>query len=148
MSLRFSHLGICVSDVDASLAFYRDALGFEPMSELDVSGAESETLLRLPDVKLRAIYLHRDGVTIELLHFASPGHAGDGKTRAMNALGLTHLSFQVDDLDAEVAKLAAGGFPVLEGTRIENRKLGARAVFASDPDGTLVELVEASRELA
>lgn len=142
MSLRFSHLGICVSDVDASLAFYRDALGFEPAGELHVKGEPSETLLRLRDVDLRAIYLRRDGTTIELLHYASPGHAGDGAPRPMNGLGLTHLSFRVDDLDAVVAALLAGGFPVMKHTRIENPALRARAVFATDPDGTLVELVE------
>ena len=73
MSLRVSHLGICVSDVEASLRFYRDALGFEVKSELEVKGEPSDTLLRLRDVALRAVYLRRDGLTIELLHYASPG---------------------------------------------------------------------------
>jgi catechol 2,3-dioxygenase-like lactoylglutathione lyase family enzyme len=140
--LRFSHLGICVSDLTASLAFYRDALGFEPAGELRVEGEPSETLLRLRGVDLRAVYLRRDGVMIELLHYASPGHAGDGSPRAMNALGLTHLSLRVDDLDEAVAALEAAGFPVLQDTRIEHPALNARAVFATDPDGTLVELVE------
>ncbi len=142
MSLRFSHLGICVSDVDASLAFYRDALGFELAHELVVKGEPSDTLLRLRDVALRAVYLRRDGVTIELLHFASPGAGGDGAPRAMNALGLTHLSLRVDDLDALAADLERRGFGVLSDTRIDHPELGARAVFATDPDGTLVELVE------
>ena len=62
--------------------------------------------------------------------------------RAMNARGLTHLSLQVDDLDSLVRDLEHGGFGVLADTRIDNPELGARAVFATDPDGTLVELVE------
>lgn len=142
MSLRFTHLGICVSDVEASLAFYRDALGFELASELEVKGEPSDTLLRLRDVALRAVYLRRDGLTIELLHYASPGHVGDGAPRAMNALGLTHLSFRVPDLDAIVSDLEERGFPVLKDTRVDNPALHARVVFATDPDGTLVELVE------
>jgi len=141
--VRFSHLGICVSDLDAALSFYRDALGFETSGELEVKGEPSETLLRLRDVALRAVYLRRDGVTIELLHYASPGHVGDGAPRAMNALGLTHLSLRVDDLDAQVAQLAERGVPILRDTRIDNPALGARAIFVTDPDGTLVELVEA-----
>lgn len=141
--MHFSHLGICVSDLEASLSFYRDALGFEPSGDLEVKGEPSETLLRLRDVALRAVYLCRDGVTIELLHYASPGHLGDGTPRAMNALGLTHLSLRVDDLDAQLAKLEARGVPILRETRIHNPALGARAIFVTDPDGTLVELVEA-----
>jgi catechol 2,3-dioxygenase-like lactoylglutathione lyase family enzyme len=144
MSLRFSHLGICVSDVEASLSFYRDALGFEVASELEINGEPSDTLLQLRDVALRAVYLRRDGLTIELLYYASPGHVGDGTPRAMNALGLTHLSLRVADLEATASDLEARGFDVLQDTRIDSAALGARAVFATDPDGTLVELVESS----
>jgi catechol 2,3-dioxygenase-like lactoylglutathione lyase family enzyme len=140
--LRVSHLGICVSDLERSLAFYRDALGFAVESELCVDGEPSETLLRLRPVKLRAVYLVRDGVRIELLHYASPGHAGDGSPRAMNQLGLTHLSFRVDDLADAAARLETHGACVLRDTRIDNERLRAKAVFATDPDGTLIELVE------
>ena len=140
--MRVSHLGICVSDLERSLAFYRDALGFEMESELAVDGEPSETLLRLSPVKLRAVYLVRDGVRIELLHYASPGHAGNGSPRAMNQLGLTHLSFRVDDLSATAARLEAHGARVLPETRIDNPQLRAKALFATDPDGTLIELVE------
>ena len=140
--MRFTHLGICVSDLERSLAFYRDALGFAVESELSVDGEPSETLLRLRPVKLRAVYLVRDGVRIELLHYASPGHAGDGSPRAMNQLGLTHLSFRVDDLAAAAARLETHGARVLPDTRIDNELLRAKALFATDPDGTLIELVE------
>ena len=142
ISLRFSHLGICVSTLEASLAFYRDALGFEESGDLAVKGEPSQTLLGLADVDLRAVYLRRDGVTIELLHYASPGQVGDAAPRAMNALGLTHLSLRVTGLDALVADLEERGFPVLRETAIDHPELSARAVFVTDPDGTRVELVE------
>jgi catechol 2,3-dioxygenase-like lactoylglutathione lyase family enzyme len=146
--LRFSHLGICVSDLERALGFYRDALGFAVESELRVDGEPSETLLRLADVRLRAVYLVRDGVRIELLHYESPGSVGDGAPRPMNQRGLTHLSFQVDDLDAELARLEARGARVLRDTRIDNATLRARAIFVTDPDGTLVELVQRKRQAA
>lgn len=145
MPLRVSHLGICVSDLERSLAFYRDALGFAFESELRVEGEPSETLLRLHDVRLRAAYLVRDGLRIELLHYETPGHRGDASPRPMNQLGLTHLSLRVEDLDAELAALEARGVQVLRDTRIDHAQLRARAVFVTDPDGTLVELVEARR---
>ena len=64
---RFSHVGICVSDLDRSLAFYRDALGFHEVGRLDVTGDAPETLLGLRDVDLEAVFLERDGVRIELI---------------------------------------------------------------------------------
>jgi catechol 2,3-dioxygenase-like lactoylglutathione lyase family enzyme len=60
----------------------------------------------------------------------------------MNALGLTHLSLRVADLSAAIAALEARGAAVLRDTRIEHRALGAKAIFVTDPDGLLIELVE------
>jgi catechol 2,3-dioxygenase-like lactoylglutathione lyase family enzyme len=137
-----SHVGICVSDWERSLRFYHDALGFRYVSELEVEGEPSDTLLRLEGVSLRAIYLEREGVRIELLHYASPGHEGDGAPRPMNRLGLTHLSLRVDDLDAVLAELERAGVEILRDTRIDVREAGTRAIFVCDPDGTLIELVQ------
>ncbi len=101
--LRMSHIGICVSDWKRSLRFYHDVLGFRYVSELEVKGEPGDTLLRLEGVDLRAIYLEREGVRIELLHYDSPGHEGEGRPRPMNRLGLTHLSLRVEDLDETLA---------------------------------------------
>jgi catechol 2,3-dioxygenase-like lactoylglutathione lyase family enzyme len=141
--LRLSHLGLCVADLERSLRFWRDGLGFRERSSLDVAGDAAGTLLGLRDVKLRAVYLERDGLRLELLHFASPGHRGEGAARAMNEVGLTHLSLRVEDLDAALARLAGCGGRVLAGTRIDLAAVRTRAAFVTDPDGTRVELVEA-----
>ena len=140
--LRMSHIGICVSDWKRSLRFYHDLLGFRYVNELEMSGEPSATLLQLPDVAFRAIYLEREGVRIELLHYDEPGHRGDGAPRAMNALGLTHLSLRVDDLDALLSELADAGVPILRETRIDVEEVKTHAVFVTDPDGTRIELVQ------
>ena len=69
---RLTHVGIAVLDLERSLRFYRDLLGFRWEHELEVAGEPTDTLLRLRGVELKAVYLVRDGVRIELLHFASP----------------------------------------------------------------------------
>ncbi len=139
--LRLTHIGICVSDVERSLRFYRDALGFRVEHELHVEGEPSDTLLRLRGVDLRAVYLQRDGVRIELLHFASPP-APPARTRAMHERGLTHLSFRVADLDATLAALRAAGERILDETIVRMPEFRAAACFVVDPDGQLVELVQ------
>jgi catechol 2,3-dioxygenase-like lactoylglutathione lyase family enzyme len=141
--LRLSHIGICVSDCERSLRFYRDVLGFQHLSELQVAGEPSNTLLQLDDVQLRAVYLERDGTRIELLHFASPGWCGEARPRAMNQLGLTHLSLRVDNLASTLATLKEAGVGILLQTHIDIPAFAAAAVFITDPDGTLIELVQA-----
>jgi glyoxylase I family protein len=140
--VRMTHVGICVSDLERSVRFYRDLLGFRWRSELRVQGEPSDTLLRLRGVDLHAVYLERDGTRIELLHYASPAAAGTGEARAMNALGLTHLSLRVDDLAGTVKGLHDEGVRILEQSRIDIPDFGAAAVFLCDPDGTLIELVQ------
>ena len=140
--LRLTHVGICVSDLERSLRFYRDLLGFRFEHELAVEGEPTDTLLRLRDVKLHATYLVRDGVRIELLRFASPP-APPPRTRPMHERGLTHLSFRVADLDATLAALRAAGERVLEETVIRFPEFQSAAGFVIDPDGQLIELVQA-----
>lgn len=140
--LRLTHIGICVSDWERSLRFYRDVLGFKYLSELQVVGEPSNTLLQLDNVELRAVYLERDGTRIELLHYASPGHRGDGSVRPMNLLGLTHLSLRVENLAATLVDLEKAGVQILRRTHIDIPAFEAAAIFVADPDGTLIELVQ------
>jgi catechol 2,3-dioxygenase-like lactoylglutathione lyase family enzyme len=139
---RLTHVGLCVSDLARSLRFYRDLLGFHYEHELEVAGEPSDTLLRLRGVELRAVYLTRDGLRLELLHFTSPP-GPPPRTRPMNEPGLTHLSFQVADLDETVAALHAAGQRVLDETVIRIPGRGSVACMIADPDGQLIELVQA-----
>jgi catechol 2,3-dioxygenase-like lactoylglutathione lyase family enzyme len=140
--LRLTHIGIAVSDMARSLRFYRDLLGFTWEHELHVEGEPSDTLLRLRGVDLDAVYLARDGVRIELLRFASPPPPPP-RARAMNEPGLTHLSFRIADLDATLAALSAAGERVLEETIVRFPEFRSAACFIVDPDGQLIELVQA-----
>ena len=139
--LRLTHIGICVSDMERSLRFYRDLLGFRFEHELRVAGEPSDTLLRLKGVELHAVYLQRDGVRIELLHFAAPA-GPQPRSRPMNEHGLTHLSFRVADLDATLTALRTAGERVLEETVIRFPEFRSAAGCIVDPDGQLIELVQ------
>jgi len=138
---RFSHVGICVTDLERSLRFYRDLLGFAHEHELEVAGEPTDTLLRLRGTQLRAVFLVRDGVRIELLHFASPA-GPPARSRPMHEPGLTHLSFRVADLEATLAALRAAGERVLDDTVLGFPAWQAGAAFVTDPDGQLIELVQ------
>ena len=136
----FSHFGICVSDLDRSLRFYCEGLGFELVESHSV-GPEFGALMEVDDVALESRFVERDGVRIELLWFESPGVLGaPGERRSMNQLGLTHLSFRVDDVDEAAARLAALGGTVVESSRTAFPPLDF--VYCTDPDGTRIELMK------
>jgi glyoxylase I family protein len=138
-----THIGICVSDIERSIRFYRDALGFACVSELEVAGEPASSLLRLQDVQLRAVYLERDGVRIELLYYTAPSRKPAARPHEMNDLGFTHLSFRVDDVEATISGLRDAGAAVLEDTVVNVPGMGTVAAFVTDPDGVLIELVGA-----
>jgi len=138
---RLTHIGLCVRDLDRSLRFYRDLLGFRFEHELQVAGEPTDTLLRLHDTDLHAVYLTRDGVRIELLHYSAPPLV-ERPERVMNEVGLTHLSFRVADITATLAALRAAGVVVLDDTMLRFPEVGAAACFVRDPDGQLIELVQ------
>ena len=133
----FNHLGLCVSDLARSRRFYVELLGFEVERELHPPDDPSSTLLRLPKpLGMTALYLRRDGLVLELLHFKRG--TKPARERVMNEPGLTHVSVSVDDIDAVCARVAEYGGEVVADTNI------GVAIFIRDPDGQLLELLPMS----
>jgi catechol 2,3-dioxygenase-like lactoylglutathione lyase family enzyme len=143
MEPTFSHFGICVSDLDRSLRFYCDALGFEKAESHEI-GSEFARLMDLPDVAVTSQFIRRGSTAIELLAFKDPEPFGDRERRAVNQLGLTHLSFRVDDVAAVAARVVALGGAVVEPSRttIDFGGTALEFVYCTDPDGVRVELMD------
>jgi predicted enzyme related to lactoylglutathione lyase len=139
MTTAFSHYGVCVSDMEASTRFYVEALGFTKAEDFTV-GNEFAALMGLDEVTLASQFLEKDGVRLELLSFVVPGSVGDAEVRPINKLGLTHLSFRVEDVDAVAALVAEHGGTVHAETRTTMGTLDF--VYCSDPNGTRVELMK------
>ena len=141
---RVMHLGIAVADLQRSARFYRDALGFEPLSKLRVEGFPTTTMFELAEIELECIFLERDGLRIELMSFPTPGATGDAQLSPWHARGLTHLAIAVEDLDVTRASILEHGGTILEQTSIVNDDpiYRSRVVCASCPDGVRLELLE------
>jgi catechol 2,3-dioxygenase-like lactoylglutathione lyase family enzyme len=132
----FSHIGICVTNMERSRDFYEKVLGFQFLRDFrNKDHPMQDRFLRLPKVDLYAVYLQKDGLQIELLYYGSPRSQPRGE-RPMNQPGFTHLSLKVDDVPAAIAAVKKGGGTVLEETIMNDR-----ACFVLDPDGQLIELV-------
>jgi len=143
MEPTFSHFGICVSDLECSLRFYCEALGFEK-AESHAIGSEFAALMDLPDVAVTSQFIRKGTTAIELLAFSDPTPFGDRQRRAVNQLGLTHLSFRVTDVAATVAKVIALGGSVVESSRttLDFGGTPLEFVYCTDPDGVRVELMD------
>lgn len=143
-ALNFSHVGICVSDLERSLRFYCQGLGFEQVESHTV-GTEFGRLMEIEgEIVLQSRFITRDGVRIELLGFDHPGHQGQPTRRPMNQLGLTHLSLRVSDVDAVAAVIRELGGTVLDHTRSKFTNPDGSAmdfVYCTDPDGVRIELM-------
>jgi catechol 2,3-dioxygenase-like lactoylglutathione lyase family enzyme len=142
MAYRPSHVGLCVSDIERSLRFYCEGLGFEVSDGVDLDSDQVPGLDEALEVPTRTVLRSQmivlDHVKIELLHYTQPAVEGTPSARR-NLRGLTHLSFWVDDLDASIQRLLDHGGTLVEGTR---QSPGVDLVFVADPDGTRVELME------
>lgn len=146
-SVSVSHLGICVSDLDRSLRFYTEGLGFEPAAAFEV-GTEFGRLMEIEDVAVESRFVARDGFVVELLHFRSPGPVGAAVRRPVNQLGLTHLCLRVDDVDAVADQIVAHGGTVIRHTRTTfDGDEPMDFVYCTDPDGTRIELMRSPLRL-
>jgi catechol 2,3-dioxygenase-like lactoylglutathione lyase family enzyme len=132
----FNHVGQCVADLERSKRFYCELFGFTLEREINPPDESSAQLMGLtPPLAMTAAYLVRDGLVLELLHYAAAGQTQPFRARTMNEPGLTHLSLSVDDIDEACARVPEYGGEVVAATHI-----GA-AVFVRDPDGQLLELL-------
>jgi catechol 2,3-dioxygenase-like lactoylglutathione lyase family enzyme len=139
----FSHFGICVSDLERSLRFYCDALGFEKAESHEI-GQEFARLMDFDGVAVTSQFIRREATAIELLAFREPAPFGPRERRAVNQLGLTHLSFRVRDVAATAARIVALGGAVVESSRttVELGGTPLEFVYCTDPDGVRVELMD------
>jgi len=136
------HFGICVRDLERSLRFYRDGLGFTEAGALEIAGEPTATLVELPGLELEAVYLDREGVRIELLYYPSQGTVGSAEARPMNQPGLTHFAIRVDDLDETLRAIERLGGTVRRHTRVYEENFQSHLAYATDPDGTRIEVIQ------
>src|ERR1700733_15582586 len=139
----FSHFGICVSDLGRSLRFYCEALGFEKAESHEI-GSEFARLMEFPAVEVTSQFIRRGPTAIELLAFREPAPFGPRERRAVNQLGLTHLSFRGRDVAGTGARRVELGGAIVESSRTTLDFGGAALgfVFCPDPDGVRVELMD------
>lgn len=135
------HAGIVVGDMDRSLGFYRDLLGLKVKSQKSESSQYIDAICGTKGAELTTVKLAaQDGSLIELLCF---GSRKDRKVSAgkLDDIGLTHISFTVDDAENEYRRLAASGIEFNSKPQVSPDGY-AKVVFCKDPDGVFVELVE------
>jgi catechol 2,3-dioxygenase-like lactoylglutathione lyase family enzyme len=153
MTARVHHSAIVVRDVDASLRFWRDGIGFEVMMDMHFDG-DWPTLFGAPADRLRSVFLGdpaRAGAGIvELVQFVASGpddsarpHSPERAAPAATGAGFFLLSCYVD-VDAVLARLAGlglGGEPKRIAVPGPAGSAAVPMATVVDPDGVLVELI-------
>jgi predicted enzyme related to lactoylglutathione lyase len=133
------HTGICVTDIKLSAQFYSKVLGFIADVNMEALGAPLDKLLELPGETLDVCQLASGGMRIELVHFHG-GTTGSTGRRPMNQRGLTHMTFQVTDIEEVMGRVKQYGGQVHMETWIDSAF--GRIVFCTDPDGVRIELMQ------
>ena len=141
------HTGITVSNLERSLPFWRDVLGFELSHTAHQKGelAQEITGVEGAEIKL-AVLKTPGGHKIELLEYLAPADRKRADIRPCD-VGSVHVALLVHDLDALLEKIAAsdwkaGGKP----QRLQSGpNAGKRVVYVRDHDGTTIEFMEPPR---
>jgi catechol 2,3-dioxygenase-like lactoylglutathione lyase family enzyme len=144
-----SHVAFCVRDMEKSLAFYREALGFRVLNDR----MQDTTTGGLPHV-----YKHRRAtrrqVTLaygegdarpQLVITEHPGEPPDGEPIKLDQIGISHVSFSVPNVAQLTQQLLAMGYRTAGPPDAFKDQTGrVRTVFFFDPDDILVQFDEGS----
>jgi catechol 2,3-dioxygenase-like lactoylglutathione lyase family enzyme len=141
------HTSLTVSDLDRSIAFYRDVLGLEVVMQQEKDRGYLAEITGYPDVHIRMAHLKLPGGEhrIELFQYLSPpGIRADVEPRNV---GAPHICFLVEDIHPAYERLRAAGTEVLsEPIELESGvNKGGFGLYFRDPDGITMELFQAPR---
>ena len=138
---RFDHIGITVSDLDQATAFFV-GLGLEVEGTGTVEGEFVETVCGIPGARCQIAMLRPPdgGSRLELASFITPDNLPGTPTAMANELGLRNVSFEVDDLDSVLDRLAADGYGLVGG--VGDYEHTWRMAYVRGPDGIIVSLAE------
>jgi lactoylglutathione lyase len=112
-----------VSDMEQTLAFYREVLGLEVVEQKISPRGSQLAFLAVPNSE-------------ELIELCSFPTSGAVKVQE----DLVHLAFEVDDLDGIIQELQAKGIPVTDGPTESSS--GSRFIFIDAPDGYEIEFIQ------
>ena len=145
--LGIDHTAIVVGDTDASLGFYRDALGMKIVGESENYGTEQEHLNNVFGARLRITSLHAaNGPGIELLEYLAPRNGRPYPQDARpNDLYSWQTKLVVSDADQAALilreqkyRFVSSGVVVISASEMEPRK----SFLVRDPDGHVFQLIE------
>ena len=135
------HVGIVVDDLAAAIDFF-SAIGLELEGEGEVGGDWVDRIIGLEGVRSNIAMLKTpDGNSrVELSRFQSPTAEADDAQAPANRLGLRHIAFAVEGLDAILERLQARGATLVG--EIERYEDFYRLCYVRGPEGIIVELAE------
>ncbi|MFD1564982.1 VOC family protein [Haloarchaeobius amylolyticus] len=132
------HVGITVTDLEETLAFYRDVLDLSLADRFSVGGEAFSDAVGVEGASADFAHLEADGVRIELVEYDP--EARGSPAAGLNQPGAKHVGLSVDDLEAFADDLPED-VPTISGPR--TTESGTTIMFLRDPEGNLIELLEA-----
>lgn len=135
-------LGLCCRDLDLLKRFYCDALGLTEINDLTVP-AEKAGQTGLSEGGYRVARLQTpQGERLKLLQPHTPPEPAAREHPILARQGTSYLTLIVDDLAAALDRLRSYGASLLSGDAPVEVRPGTFLVFATDPEGNVIECVQ------
>lgn len=138
------HVGIIVSDMDRSIDFYCNTLGFSLSQRVDLcTGDTVEKGVGIPGAALKLAHLKLGDTPtiIELLQYITPTSNPIPEDAKSNDIGVGHVAFNVDDPDAYYQMLVSKGVRFISPGVMES-STGEKFCYFYDPDGAVLEFIK------
>ena len=137
------HTGFTVANIERSLVFWQDLLGFKLSHRAHHTGDLASEVTGVPGAEISIAVLKSPGHRIELLEYHAPPDRKRADLRPCD-VGSVHVALTVDNLDAVLSTIAGSGWKAAgkPQTLKSGPNAGKRVVYIRDPDGTTIEFMQ------
>lgn len=142
-ALNLRHVGIVTANLNRSIKFYKDILGFKIIKKMDETGSNLSRIMGLKNTRVTTVKMKPENgdTMVELLYWKNPKSKKKINCLKLNYFGLTHYAMTVKNIDKTYKTLSKKGIQFIHEPLMSDDKK-VKLAFCKSPDGVFIEMVQ------
>ena len=137
----YMHIGISVQDLETSVKFYTELMGFTLERRVQNSGEKVSRVVGVPNATLDTAVVKKGNIYLELIDYQNGEAKRNATYKKQDEPGLIHIAFNFDNMESVYKKFKSMGYEFSSEPMV-TREGGHKIAYFKGPDNVTIELVD------